>query len=119
MTTPARGGPDRISAEEARAFLVQQPSGTLCIGDAASLDAATARILDVDHDGHTLLVSIAAGTEVRHGPACFVADIYETYASIRGVIVQGHAAVEAPQLLRITVARITGFSFAGKVPGNR
>lgn len=119
MAGDRRVGPKRMSAGELTAFLATQPWGALCVtGDDGRLLAVPARVLD-EHDG-ILRVELAAATlastfeQPRRGSV--VADSFESYDGIRGVIVRGAAAPAgggAPHpIVALTMARTATFSFA-------
>jgi hypothetical protein len=114
-----RGGPNSMSADERADFLAGQPSGAICvIDDDGRLLAVPARILN--EDGGILSVEVAgtdlASTFGHERQGCVVADAFESYAGIRGVIARGpaaHADVTAPhQVVALTMARIATFTFA-------
>jgi hypothetical protein len=108
-----------MSADELDAFVAAQPSGAICVTDEdGRLLALPARILD--EDGGCLRVELA-DTELasvfdheRHG--CVVAESFESYDTIRGVIVRGSAvrtdAATPHVVVALTIARTATFSFA-------
>jgi hypothetical protein len=113
------GGPKSMSADELATFLAAGPLGALCVtDDEGRLVAVPARILD-EHGG-TLRVELAAADlastfeQPRRG--CVVADTFESYEGIRGVIARGPAApaggVAAHPIVALTMARTATFSFA-------
>jgi hypothetical protein len=108
-----------MSADELAAFLTTGPLGALCvIDDEGRLVAVPARILD--ERGGTLRVELAAADlastfeQPRRG--CVVADTFESYEGIRGVIARGPAApaggAAAHPIVALTMARTATFSFA-------
>ena len=108
-----------MSADELAAFLATQPSGAICvIDDDGHLLAVPARVLD--EDAGVLHLELASAEHVftfdndRQG--CMVADTFESYDAIRGVIVRGPATrVDGPAhslTVALTIARTTTFSFA-------
>jgi hypothetical protein len=119
MADERRGGPIGMSAHERTAFLATQPTGAICIQDEdGRLLAMPARILG--EDGDSLSVEVA-GEELasafdRARQGCVVADTFESYEGIRGVIVRGLAARAGnamSNLVAVRMARTTTFSFAG------
>ncbi len=108
-----------MSDDERAAFLAARPSGAICVvGDDGRLLAVPARILN--GDAGALRVELAE-TDLesmfdheRRG--CVVADTFESYHAIRGVIARGRAArvdtAAAGVVLELEVARIATFSFA-------
>jgi predicted methyltransferase len=116
-----RGGPGSMSADELNAFIATHPSGAICVIDGdGRLLAVPARVLD-ELDG-VLRVEISAGeldspfTQERQ--ACVVADSFESYDAIRGVIARGRSAAAdttAPRpVVALTTARTDTFSFASR-----
>jgi predicted methyltransferase len=114
-----RGGPSSMSADERAAFLATQPSGAICvIDDDGRLLVVPARILN--EDAGILSVQVAgtdlASTFGRERQGCVVADAFESYDGIRGVIARGtaaHADVTAShQVVALTMTRVSTFTFA-------
>jgi predicted methyltransferase len=114
-----RGGPGSMSADELDAFIATHPSGAICVvDDDGRLLAVPARVLD-ELDG-VLRVEISAAeldsmfTQERQ--ACVVADSFESYDAIRGVIARGEAAsadtTAVHPVVLLTTARTATFSFA-------
>ena len=112
--------PGSMSAGELSAFIAAQPSGAICVvDDDGRLLAVPARVLG-EHDGiihldvATVELAFASDGERR---ACMVADSFESYDGIRGVIAQGHAApggtAPGDPVVALTVTRKVTFSFAG------
>ncbi|BBX18162.1 Uncharacterised protein [Mycolicibacterium gilvum] len=117
MVEERRGGPGSMSEAELVAFLAAQPSGAICVSDDdGRLLAMPARILNKDGDIVTAEVADAelASAFDDELSACVVADSFETYEAIRGVIAQGPAVRVAGQrpVVALTVARVATFSFA-------
>lgn len=114
-----RDGPDRIEQDAAQDFLRSRSWGVLCIEAGGALIACPSTVVDAREDGSVRL-SICA-QDMLSGfdgvAACFVADSFETYAAIRGVIAQGTATSELDGTVRVTLTRLSGFAFAGRVPG--
>ena len=119
MADDRRGGPGSMSADELAAFLATQPSGAICvIDDDGHLLAVPARVLDED-DG-VLHVQLAdadlASTFDHERQGCMVADSFESYDAIRGVIARGPATrVDGSadnRTVAVTRARTATFSFA-------
>lgn len=119
MADDRRGGPIGMSADERTAFLATQPSGAICVQDEdGRLLAMPARILG-EH-GDSMSVEVAgeelASTFDRARQGCVVADTFESYEGIRGVIARGRVACEEaaarPLVVWLTVARFATFSFA-------
>ena len=116
-----RGGPGSMSADELAAFLATRPSGALCvIDDDGHLLAVPARVVDKD-DG-VLHVELAdadlASTFDHERQGCMVADSFESYDAIRGVIARGpvtsvDGATPHPAVT-LTMARTATFSFADR-----
>jgi hypothetical protein len=119
MSDDRRRGPGRMSAGELSAFLAAQPSGAICVvDDDGRLLAVPARVLD-EHDGiiHVDVGAVElAFTSDGERPACMVADSFESYEGIRGVIARGHVApggaAPADPVVALTVTRKATFSFA-------
>jgi hypothetical protein len=114
-----RGGPGSMSADELAAFLATQPSGAICVSDDdGHLLAMPAQVLDEDRG--VLRVELAsadlASAFGNQRQACVVADTFESYESIRGVIARGpvtrvDGATPRPTVA-LTMARTATFSFA-------
>jgi hypothetical protein len=123
MADPPKGvrkGPDRLPEPAVWDYLSTEPAGVVCwTTDDERMHTAPARVigtrrpLDDEHGWIelTLPLPVAVGR-----PACFVADSFDNYADIQGVIVQGLLGFEHRNT-RITVSRAVGFAFAGRVPG--
>jgi hypothetical protein len=108
-----------MPADDVAAFLAGEPSGALCVvDDAGRLLAVPARVVDavagvlrVELTGTDLAPSFG---DVRAG--CVVADSFESYDGIRGVIARGPVARingAAAPMVAMTVTRVVGFSFEG------
>jgi predicted methyltransferase len=114
-----RGGPGSMSSDEFDAFIAVHPSGAICVIDGdGRLVAVPARVLD-ELDG-ILRVEISAAdmdpTFTHEWQACVVADSFESYDAIRGVIARGEAAcadttADYP-VVALTTAHTATFSFA-------
>jgi predicted methyltransferase len=108
-----------MSADELDAFIATHPSGAICVvDDDGRLLAVPARILD-EHDGILRVENSASEldstfTQERH--ACVVADSFESYDAIRGVIARGDAAcadtAAVNPVVALTTAHTATFSFA-------
>lgn len=112
MSGERRGGPTTMTPQELDAFLSGKPSGALCFGDENDrLVALPARVQS--GDGQTLTVALQGRTDTGDGPlqVCVVADEFDSYQDIRGVIAQGSAAVAAGPV-EVTLNRVVTFSFA-------
>jgi hypothetical protein len=113
-----RGGPGSMSADELDAFIATHPSGAICVvDDDGRLLAVPARVLD-EPDG-VLRVEISAeellSTFTQERQACVVADSFESYDAIMGVIVRGKTAPDTTAshpVVALTSARTATFSFA-------
>jgi hypothetical protein len=109
-----------MSADELAGFLAARPRGAICaVDDDGRLVATPARVLDA-HDG-ILRVEVpdAALASAFTGKcdACVVADVFETYDGIRGVIAGGPAATVGSgtaHLMSVEMVRVATFSFAEK-----
>jgi hypothetical protein len=119
MDDERRGGPGAMSADELNAFIATHPSGAICVVDGdGRLLAVPARVLG-ELDG-VLRVEISAGeldyTFTQDRQACVVADSFESYDAIRGVIARGRAApadtTPLHPIVAVTTARTATFSFA-------
>jgi FixJ family two-component response regulator len=119
MANDRRGGPGGMSADELTAFLATQPSGAVCvIDDDGRLLALPARVLE--RDGAAFRVEVVRSELIslfeRERRGCVVADSFESYDAIRGVMVQGRAAsgdARAPNtVVAVTATRVATFSFA-------
>lgn len=119
MADERRGGPGSMSADELDAFIATHPSGAICVIDGdGRLLAAPARVLDV-LDGIVRVEISAAELDsmfTQERQACVVADSFESYDAIRGVIARGKTApadatVPHP-VVALTTARTATFSFA-------
>jgi hypothetical protein len=109
-----------MSADELSDFIAARPSGAMCVvDDDGRLLAVPARI--VDETGGTLSVEVTSPDLVfmlDHRTGCVVADTFESYDSIRGVIVRGPARSDlaTPNLVELNVVQMTTFSFADDQP---
>jgi hypothetical protein len=106
-----------MSADELADFLATRPSGATCVvDDGGRLVAVPALVLDRTDDGVRIeLVSahLDATFDQRHG--CVVADSFESYDEIRGVIIRGTLArtgATVPDEYALREVRITTFNFA-------
>ena len=127
MDDGRRRGPSRMSANERASFLAAQPSGAIgVVDDEGRLIAVPARVL-VEQDA-VLHVELAgsdlASALDRERRACVVADTFETYDGIRGVMTRGTAVrtdPSSPSVVALTMARTVAFSFAedGPTPEKR
>jgi hypothetical protein len=108
-----------MSVDELGAFIATHPSGAICVSDSdGRLIAVPARVLD-ELDG-ILRVEISAGgldsTFTQERQACVVADSFESYDAIRGVIARGSTAAADTTVphpvVALTTARTATFSFA-------
>jgi hypothetical protein len=111
-----------MSDGELSGFLATRPSGALCVvDDDGRLLAVPARVID-ERDGVLrveLSGALGASAFAHQGEGCVVADAFETYEAIRGVITGGpvmHLAADAPRVVAVTMARTTTFSFAEARP---
>ena len=119
MADERRGGPGSMSADALKAFLATHPWGAICVvDDDGRLLAVPARVLD-ELDG-ILRVELTAAevvsTFAQERQACVVADSFESYDAIRGVIARGRAApadtTPLHPIVAVTTARTATFSFA-------
>jgi hypothetical protein len=117
-----RGGPGSMSADALKAFLATHPSGAICVvDDDGRLLAVPARVLD-ELDG-ILRVELTAAelvsTFAQERQACVVADAFESYDAIRGVIARGKAAgadtTAVHPVVALTTAHTATFSFASNL----
>lgn len=100
MSEPRRGGPAKMSDEALDEFLREPRWAALATIVGGELCAQPVWITNASHTG----VDVHAAADP--GPACVVADIYESYAGIRGAILRGELRDN-----HLTVARAHGFSF--------
>ncbi len=122
MADHRRRGPGAMSADERAAFLATQPSGAICVvGDDGRLFAVPARVLD-GRDA-VLRVELADSDLVsafdHERQACVVADVFETYAGIRGIVARGPAVRTegpSPAVVALTMQRTATFTFAEDQP---
>lgn len=118
MVDEPRRGPGRMSPDELAEFMASRPSGALCVtDDDGRLLALPARVLDagdaivrveLPHRDRTPAFETA-----RQG--CLVADTFESYEGIRGVIARGPATLAdpaVPTLVIMTLKHMATFSFA-------
>jgi len=107
------------------AFLRVERFAALCVeGADGSLVSMPARLLG-SPDGRVRAEpadpGAITGVLSRRAPACVVADEFESYEGIRGVILQGELlgitseGASAPRV-ELEVSRSTGFTFAGTLP---
>lgn len=122
MADHRRRGPGAMSADERVTFLAAQPSGAICVvGDDGRLFALPARVL-FERDA-VLRVELAdtdlVSTFDHERQACVVADIFETYAGIRGIVARGPAVRtdgSLPAVVALTMQRTATFTFAEDRP---
>lgn len=111
-----------MTVEELAAFIARRPTGALCVvDDGGRLCALPAHVFGAE--GGVLTVEVSVGDPAislagkREG--CVVADVFETYEGIRGVITRGPAECVDAQVVRpvvtLTMTRTTSFSFADAV----
>ncbi len=60
--------------------------------------------------------AVTAGVAERRPPVCVVADEFESYEGIQGVIVQGSLRPDPAGGFAVRVTRVRGFTFAGTLP---
>jgi hypothetical protein len=122
-----RRGPKRLAAAAIAAFLGQERTGSLCLeDDSGRLRACPVRIVPVGQSGLHVVPADPWVNEAavgRRPPACLVADEFESYEAIQGVIVQGHLRQDVtsrsdPPSVVIEVTRTVGFTFAGTLPAH-
>jgi hypothetical protein len=106
-----------MAEDELAEFLVQGPTGAICVVDAdGQLLALPARVADFDSATIAVTVDGANGDATQRDEiqACVVADTFSAYRDIRGVIVQGTVMwPPAPDdVARLMVSRTLTFSFA-------
>jgi hypothetical protein len=108
-----------MSDGELAAFLAGRPTGALCVvDDHGRLLALPARIIDADDGVVRAEVSAADISAALAGErqGCVVADVFETYEGIRGVIAQGLVVCDnteaAVPVIALNMTRTTSFSFA-------
>ena len=112
---------------ELEMFLGVERLAALCVeGVDGSLVSVPARLVG-SVDGRVQLQladlgEIAEAVACR-SPACVVADEFESYEGIRGVILQGElqsvaSAGQQEPMVELEVSRSTGFSFAGTLPAH-
>jgi hypothetical protein len=113
-----------MTAPELAAFLASRPAGAICVDDDdGRLLALPARVLDAE-DG-VLRVEVPGGEGAAALSAerqcCVVADVFESYEAIRGVIVQGPAmctdSSTAQPVVTLKATRTTSFSFSDRSTG--
>jgi hypothetical protein len=117
-----RRGPGSMSEDERRSFLAARPSGAICtVDDEGRLFAVPARVLEADDAIlHVELADADLDSALDHErQACIVADTFETYDGIRGVIARGPAVrtdQSVPAVVAVTMKRTTTFTFAQDRP---
>jgi hypothetical protein len=104
-----------MTEEELAEFLVQGPSGAICVDADGQLLALPARVVDFDSAKIAVTVDGVHGDTTQHAEihACVVADTFTAYRDIRGVIVRG-TVVWPPgsdDVATLTVRRTLTFSF--------
>jgi hypothetical protein len=117
-----KGGPRRLDDESARSFMLHAGTGSLCFEDGEGRLCATP--VDLRASSEATLVFAApdirelARATKRGGHACFVADEFETYEGIKGVIVRGTLASggSPPPQINLLIDSVIGFSFANTLP---
>jgi hypothetical protein len=120
-----RRGPRRLSAQGVTEFLQEARPAALCVEDGSGeLVAMPVRVVQAC-DGELLLAPAGAGWggggTGPEGRGCVVADEFETYEGIRGVIIQGGlragpAGIAHGQEVVLEVSASVGFTFAGTLP---
>ena len=84
-----------MADDELAEFMAQRPNGAICVADAdGQLLALPARVVDFDTATIDVIVEGVNG-DAREGAdieACVVADTFDAYRDIRGVIAQGTVA---------------------------
>lgn len=115
MTGRQPGGPARIERSRAFQLLGEPRSISLCFEcSSGELDTTPAWVVEASLD--TLELVLPAGIELGQTEpvrCCAVADRFESYAGIEGVIVRGTLAVLEPgcSTRRLGIATVHGFSF--------
>lgn len=111
MATDRGGGPRSMSDGELEHWLATARTGAVCAVTAEGRLRATPAVVTAA-DATTVRLMIAEADAIPDGATvCVVADEFETYEGIRGVIVQGVAA-RGTGGLDVAVRRRTSFSFA-------
>ena len=120
-----RRGPRRLDADAVDEFLGRERLAALCVEAASGELEAVPVWLDAGREPPVRLLSadpILTGAAARRGdPACVVADEFESYEEIHGVIVQGNLGEDnrgeaGSAHVVMAVTRAVGFSFAGTLP---
>jgi hypothetical protein len=121
----ARRGPVRLDDDAVDAFLAGERLASLCFEtDTGGLGALPVRVACSTRGAVRLVppdVGACLDAAVREVPACLVADEFEDYEGIQGVIVQGVLGVTTSPpgnagVLELRVSRRLGFTFAGTLP---
>jgi hypothetical protein len=60
--------------------------------------------------------AVTGAVAERRAPVCVVADEFESYEGIQGVIVQGSLRPDPARGSAVQVTRVRGFTFAGTLP---
>jgi hypothetical protein len=110
MPTDRGSGPARMDGAELDDWLATRPTGALCVVRAdGQLHAIPARVVSVSGSsitvGVTELGPLAGGVD-----ACLVADRFESYEGIRGLIARGEAR-EVGRGAELVVRSSSTFSF--------
>ena len=113
MSRERGSGPVDMDAVELAAWLSRQPTGALCVSTAGRLRAVPAVVRQAA--GGSIRLALTTPEIVDDGEdCCLVADEFESYEGIRGVIVQG-SATRNEQVVELAVERVSSFSFARPV----
>jgi hypothetical protein len=117
-----RRGPRRLDVDGIDRFLGQERWGSLCAedptGDLRAMPVLLAggsslevRLVSADRDATHALAT-------EQSSVCVVADIFETYEGIEGVILRGrlHEDGRAGGVVALEVVSRLGFTFAGTLP---
>ena len=118
MATDRGSGPGVMSDDDLRAWMSKRPTGAMCmLSDDGRFRATPVVVQAFDGD---VVTAVVASPELAQGAgrACIVADEFESYEGIRGVIIQG--AIEragAAATVEMAVERLSTFSFARPTNG--
>jgi hypothetical protein len=123
--SPPWRGPRPLSEEAINQFTRVARQAALCVEgrDGELLPMPVQLLASSDAELRLLLVDGAPSMNIVEGAACVVADEFESYEGIRGVIAQGRLRPVSPAIGRppeatFDVVKLRSFNFADSLPSS-
>jgi hypothetical protein len=113
MTRQRRGGPAKLKPSEALALFAEQRWASFCFEAAdGCLCTSPAWVVGASPDTAELMLPGESGADPESElGACLVADRFETYTGIVGLIIRGTLEASEHRTRTLSITRLHGFSF--------